>query len=88
LSAALVLGSVGLASAQPDVADIPSQQLSVAGDPNLSYFLIGPVAKETPAQRRSSFCRAGTARQILCPLSNACTRTRWAASTSWPSPSP
>ena len=50
LSAALVLGSVGLVSAQPDVADIPSQQLSVAGDPNLSYFLIGPVAKETPAQ--------------------------------------
>jgi predicted esterase len=48
LPAILVLGWVGPVSAQPDVADIPSQQLSVAGDPNLSYFLIGPVAKETP----------------------------------------
>ncbi len=48
VSAILVLAGVGLASAQPDVAEIPSQQLSVAGDPNLSYFLIGPVAKETP----------------------------------------
>jgi len=50
MSAALVLGWVGLAAAQQDVADIPSQQLSVAGDPNLSYFLIGPVAKETPPE--------------------------------------
>ncbi len=45
---ALVLGWVRAASAQNDVADIPSRQLSVAGDPNLSYFVIGPVAKETP----------------------------------------
>jgi hypothetical protein len=50
LSVALMLGWVGLASAQQDVADIPSQQLSVAADPNLSYFLIGPVAKETPPE--------------------------------------
>jgi len=48
LSAALVLAWVGLTWAQRDVADIPSQQLSVAGDPNLSYFLIGPAAKEAP----------------------------------------
>ncbi len=47
--AALVLGWAAPASAQSDVADIPSKQLSLAGDPNLSYFLIGPVAKETPA---------------------------------------
>jgi hypothetical protein len=50
LSASLVFGPVGLAAAQRDVADIPSRQLSVAEDPNLSYFLIGPVAKETPAE--------------------------------------
>ncbi len=50
LSAALVFGWVGLTLAQQDVADIPSQQLSVAGDPNLSYFLIGPVAKEMPQE--------------------------------------
>jgi len=49
LLAALVLGGAGLTVAQNDVADIPSQRLSVAGDPNLSYFLVGPVAKETPA---------------------------------------
>ncbi len=50
LSAALVLGWAGLTAAQQDVADIPSQQMSVAGDPNLSYFLIGPVAKEAPPE--------------------------------------
>ena len=48
LSAILMLGWAGPASAQPDVVDIPSQQLSVARDPNLSYFLIGPVTKEVP----------------------------------------
>ncbi len=47
---ALVLGWAVPASAQSDVADIPSKQLSLAGDPNLSYFLIGPVAKETPPE--------------------------------------
>ena len=50
LCAALVSGWVGLAAGQQDVADISSQQLSVAADPNLSYFLIGPVAKETPEE--------------------------------------
>ncbi len=50
LSATWVLGWVGLALAQQDVADIPSQQFSVAGDPNLGYFLIGPTAKEMPPE--------------------------------------
>jgi len=50
LSAALVLGWLGPVSAQNDVADVPTRQLSVAGDPNLSYFLIGPVAKEAPSE--------------------------------------
>jgi predicted esterase len=48
VSVALVLGWVGPALAQDDVADIPSRQFSVAGDPNLNYFVIGPVAKEAP----------------------------------------
>jgi predicted esterase len=41
---------VGVAAGQQDVAGIPSKQLSLAGDPNLSYFLIGPTAKEAPAE--------------------------------------
>ncbi len=42
-----LLGS-GLALAQDDVADVPSKRLSVAGDPNMSYFLIGPTASAVP----------------------------------------
>lgn len=37
----------GSISAQDDIVDVPSKQLSLA-DPNLSYFLIGPTASEVP----------------------------------------
>jgi len=50
VAAALVLGWASLLLAQDDVADVPSRQLSLAGNPNLSYYLIGPGGKQAPSQ--------------------------------------
>ncbi len=38
------------APAQDDVADIPSERRTVADDPNMSYFVIGPKRAEVPSQ--------------------------------------
>jgi predicted esterase len=43
----LVLGLAGLAPAQEDVADVPSQDLRAGKDENKRYFLIGPAKGAT-----------------------------------------
>jgi predicted esterase len=48
--AALVVSGLGPASAQEDVADVPSKRLSLPADPNLAYFLISPTGAEVPAE--------------------------------------
>lgn len=42
LVAASILSIGGVAAAQDDVADVPSQKLQAGGDANKTYFLIGP----------------------------------------------
>lgn len=46
----LAFAVAGSTWAQDDVADIPSQRLAIAGDPNMSYFLVGPRNAEVPSR--------------------------------------
>jgi predicted esterase len=50
IALAMLLPAASVAIGQDDVADIPSQDVKIKGDPNQRYFLLGPK-KETSAPK-------------------------------------